>query len=123
VVRVGSAARLAVLLLVCGMTAAGCGAGPQHLLSPQAIATQVGAHYGDPHAVVVTARPDWTEADSTPMYLMTVAGALRKDGVEAATVTFSALATRLYAWDIRAFDRAGQQVWSEEEWGQRSTPG
>jgi hypothetical protein len=109
--------RLTLLLLVCCGTMLACGASPQHLLSPQTIAKQVGMHYGDPQAVIVRALSDQTEGDGAPMYLMTVAGQLRKDGLQAHTVTFSALATRLYVWDIRAFDRAGQQVWREPEWG------
>lgn len=115
--RTGAILHLTLLLLVCCGTAPACGASPPHLLSPQTIARQVGAHYGDPPAVVVSATSDRTESDGEPMYLMTVAGQLRKDGIQADTVRFSALATRLYVWDIRGFDRAGQQVWSELEWG------
>ena len=115
--RVDPAVRLALLLLICAGLTSGCGVGPQPLLSPQAIATRVGTHYGDPHSVVVRARTDWTEVDGTPMYLMTVAGQMRKDGVEAATVTFSALATRFSVWDVRGFDGAGQLVWTDPEWG------
>jgi len=114
--RMSVAVRLALLVLLCGGAAA-CGGSSDHLLTPQAIAAQVGARYGDPHAVVVSARPDETEASATPMYLMTISGQLRKDGVAASRVSFSALATRLYVWDVRAFDQAGQQVWSESEWG------
>jgi hypothetical protein len=114
-VRLGSAVGLVLLLLTSGVMA-GCQVGPSHLLEPDTIARQVGAHYGDPHARVVKARSDVTEANSTPMYLMTVAGQVRKDGVQASTIAFSALATRLYVWDVRAFDGAGQQVWSDDEW-------
>ena len=110
------ALRVVLLLGICSVTAPACGEPIRQLLSPQQIARQVGTHYGDPHAVVVKSRSDWTEADRTPMYLMTVAGQLHLNGVPAATVAFSALATRLYVWDIRAFDEAGQQVWSEREW-------
>jgi|SRR5690242_18628277 len=114
-VRLGSALGLVLLLLTSGVMA-GCQVGSSQLLEPDTIARQVGAHYGDPHARVVKARSDVTEANSTPMYLMTVAGQVRKDGVQASTITFSALATRLYVWDVRAFDGAGQQVWSDDEW-------
>jgi hypothetical protein len=108
----------ALLLLVCAAAAAGCGGeSPAQRLSPPSIAAQVGAHYGDPHAVVVVARSDQTEADHEPMYLMTISGHLRKDGVLASRLTFSALANRLYVWNIRAFDGAGRQVWSEPDWG------
>jgi hypothetical protein len=113
---------LVLLLLICGVTAPGCGAGSQPLLTPQTIATQVATHYGDPNAAVVTARSDVTEVDSRPMYLMTVRGRLRKNGVEAATIKFSALATRLYVWDVSGFDRSGLLVWSDPEWGVCSAP-
>jgi len=113
---------LMLLLLIGSVTAPGCVAGPQPLLSPQTIATQVGTHYGDPNAAVVTARSDVTEVDSRPMYLMRVRGRLQKNGVEAATITFSALATRLYIWDVSGFDRSGQPVWSDPEWGMCSAP-
>lgn len=109
------------MLLLCGWTLLACEASPQsqqHLLSPTTIAKAVGLHYGDPHATVVKASPDRTDNDDSPMYLMTVAGELQKDGVQARTVMFSALATRPYVWDLRGFDRTGQQVWSEEEWGE-----
>lgn len=119
--RTGAVLRLKLLLLVWCGTAPACGASPPHLLSPQ-IAKQVGAHYGDPQPVVVSATSDRTESDGEPMYLMTVAGQLRKDGIQANTIRFSALATRLYVWDIRGFDRAGQQVWSELEWGGAQVP-
>jgi len=109
--------RVVLLLAIFGATAPACVGEPtRQFLSQQQIAGQVGAHYGDPNAVVVRSRSDWTEADRTPMYLMTIAGHLRLNGVPAATIAFSALATRLYVWDIRAFDGAGQQVWSEGEW-------
>jgi hypothetical protein len=114
------ALRVILLLAICGATAPACGEPARQLLSPRQIARQVGTYYGDPRAVVVRSQSDWTEADRTPMYLMTIAGQLRLNGVPAATVAFSALATRLYVWDIRAFDAAGQQVWTEREWAPAS---
>lgn len=114
------ALRVVLLFAICGVTAPACGEHAQQLLSPTQIAMRVGTYYGDPRAVVVRSRSDWTEADHTPMYLMTIAGKLRLNGVPATTVAFSALATRLYVWDIRAFDGAGQQVWSEPEWAPAS---
>jgi len=108
----------ALVLLVCAAAASGCGGESQaQRLSPRSIAAEVGAHYGDPHAAVVVARPDQTEADDEPMYLMTISGHMRKDGVLASRLTFSALANRFYVWDICAFDSLGRQVWSEPDWG------
>jgi hypothetical protein len=113
----GPALRLILALFVCSGTTLACGASQPPPLSQQTIAREVGRHYGDPNVAIVRAASDTSEGDGSPIYLMKVAGHLRRDGLQAETLTFSASATRLYVWDIRAFDRAGQQVWLEPEWG------
>jgi hypothetical protein len=113
----GPALRLILPLLACCATMLACGASQPPLLSQQTIAREVGRHYGDPNVAIVRAAPDTSDSDGSPIYLMKVAGRLRMGGLQADTLTFSASATRLYAWDIRAFDGAGQQVWLEPEWG------
>lgn len=110
----------ALLVLLCVGALCACGSDAQHLLSPRTIAERVGTHYGDPRAAVVSARSDTTEAEHEPMYAMTVSGDLSKDGVRASRISFSALATRLYVWDVRAFDGAGRLVWTEPDWAHAS---
>ena len=108
---------LRVMLLVCMGLLVACGASNDpHLLSATDIAGQVGAHYGDTYA-----RITWTcstEADSppnTPMYLMTLVGHFHKNAIEAHSLGFSALATRLYVWNVRGYDQMGREVWQDHE--------
>ena len=104
------------LLISGGVTA--CGTSTAHLLSPNAIAKQVGAHYGDPQAQVATVKD--TVADGPgrhPMYLMSVTGRFHKGALVAVRLGFSALADSMYVWSISAYDQAGKEVWFDRDLG------
>lgn len=101
------------------LTACGASTPPpqQHLLSPTDIARQIGAYYGDPHAQIngkvhsdVTDNPP-----HDPMYIMRVVGNFHKGTLKAHSIGFSALATRMYVWNIYAYDEAGRQMWHDLE--------
>jgi hypothetical protein len=51
------------------------------------------------------------------MYLMTITGHFKKGALEADTLYFSALASRMYVWNIYADDQAGNEVWVDRELG------
>lgn len=98
-----------------------CGTSPAHLLSPDEIARQVSTHYGEAHARITKVMS--TVADPPPhdrMYLMTLTGHFRKGTLEAYTLSFSALASRMYVWAISAYDQAGNEVWFDRELGPAS---
>jgi hypothetical protein len=103
-----------VLLSISILTA--CETNTPQLLRPEEIAMQVGDTYGEPHAQV--AKVMSTVADAPPhdpMYLMTLTGRFHKGALEAQTLSFSALANKMYIWDIHAYDQAGMEVWFDRE--------
>jgi hypothetical protein len=86
------------------------------LLSPEAIASYVGAAYSDPQAQIAGVKSDVTDpAPGEPMYHMTLTGHFHKGALEAETLGFSALADRMYVWAIWAYDQAGAEVWFDHE--------
>jgi hypothetical protein len=108
---------LVMILLISSIFAA-CGTSAAHLLTPDEIARQVSTHYGEAHPQITGVRS--TEADPPPhdpMYLMTISGHFEKGGLEADTLSFSALASRMYVWNITAYDQAGNEVWIDRELG------
>ncbi len=107
---------LLVLLISSVLTACGTSAAPH--LSPDEIARQVGAHYSEAHpqiADVVSTVDD--PPPHEPIYIMKLTGSFQKGALKADTLTFSALATRMYVWNIYAYDRAGNEVWHDRELG------
>lgn len=112
---------LLVLVLLIGSMLTACGTTRTttvHLLSSDEIAGQVSAHYGEAHVHIIRAMS--TVADPPPhdpMYLMSLTGHFHKGALEAHTLSFSALANRMYVWDISAHDQAGNEVWFDRELG------
>ena len=109
-------AMVGVLLISSVLTA--CGTSTHHLLSSDEIAKQVGTHYGEAHPQITGVKS--TVADPPPhdpMYLMTISGHFMKGALEADTLSFSALASRMYVWAISAYDQAGNEVWIDRELG------
>lgn len=102
---------MALLISVC---VAACGTSAASSVSPNQIAKQVGAHYGDAQAQVAGVRS--TESDQQdPMYLMTLTGRFHKGSLVAVRLGFSALADRMYVWHISAFDQAGNLMWFDRD--------
>ena len=89
----------------------------QHsLLSADDIARQVAAHYGDSHPQDIQVQSTQTDnPPHDPMYLITITGNFHKGTLKAHSLSFSALATKLYAWNIYAFDQLGQQQWQDDD--------
>jgi hypothetical protein len=109
---------LLVLALLISSILTACGTSTGHRLSPDEIAKQVSTHYGEAHAQI--AKVISTVADPPPhdaMYLMTLTGHFQKGTLEADTLSFSALANRMYVWAISAQDQAGNEVWFDRELG------
>jgi hypothetical protein len=107
-----------VMILLISSILAACGTSTSHLLSPDEIAKQVGAHYGEAHPQITAVMS--TEADPPPhdpMYLMTITGHFKKGALEADSLGFSALASRMYVWNIYAYNQAGNEVWIDRELG------
>lgn len=111
-----------VMILLISSILAACGTSAAHLLSPDEIAKQVGVHYGEAHPQITGVKS--TVADPPPhdpMYLMTISGHFKKGALEADTLSFSALASRMYVWNIsaydHAYDQAGNEVWIDRELG------
>lgn len=108
---------LAVVLLTSSILTA-CGTSAAHLLSSDEIARLVSTHYGEAHPQITGVKS--TVADPPPhdpMYLMTITGHFKKGALEADRLSFSALASRMYVWNIYAFDQAGNEVWIDRELG------
>jgi hypothetical protein len=108
---------MVIVLLISSILTA-CGTSTSHLLSSDEIARLVGAHYGEAHPQITGVKS--TEADPPPhdpMYLMTISGHFKKGALEADTLSFSALASRMYVWNITAHDQAGNEVWIDRELG------
>jgi hypothetical protein len=108
---------MAMVLLISSILTA-CGTSTAHLLSSDEIAQQVGTHYSETHpkiTKVVSTVADPPPHD--PMYLMTLTGHFQKGALEAETLSFSALANRMYVWNISAYDQAGNEVWFDRELG------
>ena len=115
--RTLSALLIVVLLSGSVLTACGASASTARHLSPNEIAKQVGAQYGDPQAHVAMAKPDVTDGLQQPMYHMALTGRFHKGALEATRLNFSALADRMYVWAITAHDDAGNEVWFDRELG------
>lgn len=118
VVLVGMTLLIISILAGCGVSA---GTSTGHLLSPDDIARQVGTHYGEAHAQITNVMS--TSEDPPPhdpMYIMTLTGRFQKGALEAHTLSFSALASRMYVWGITARDQAGNKVWFDQELGSTS---
>ena len=108
---------ITLLVSLCTLTACGPSTPQQHLLSPTDIARQVGAYYGDPHAQI-NGEVKSTETDNPPhdpMYIMGLVGNFHKGTLQAHSLGFSALATRMYIWSIYAYNGTGHQIWHELE--------
>lgn len=87
-----------------------------HLLSPGEIARQVSTHYSEAHAQITKVTSTLTDSPPhDPMYLMTLTGHFHKGALEAYTLSFSALANKMYVWAILAYDQAGMQIWLDHE--------
>jgi hypothetical protein len=119
-----TAVLVGMTLLICSiLTGCGASAGTStgHLLSPDDIARQVGTYYGEAHAHitnVMTTQEDPPPHD--PMYIMSLTGHFHKGALVAHTLSFSALASRMYVWGITARDQAGNEVWFDRELGSTS---
>ena len=88
----------------------------QPLLSADIIARQVANHYGESSPVIVSVTN--TEADPPPhdpMYLIALTGRFQKGSLVATSLGFSALANRMYVWDIRGYDSHNQEVWIDKD--------
>jgi hypothetical protein len=107
-----------VMILLTSSILTACGTSTAHLLSSDEIAKLVSTHYGEAHPQITWVKS--TVADPPPhdpMYLMTISGHFKKGALEADTLDFSALATRMYVWNIYAYDQAGNEVWIDRELG------
>lgn len=85
-----------------------------HLLSPEGIAHQVAATYGDTHPHIVRVVPDTTDnPPHDPMYTITVAGYFRSGRLHARYLVISALADKHFVFGINAYRRLGEArpVW------------
>jgi hypothetical protein len=88
----------------------------QTLLDPKTIAQQVAKHYGESSPAIVSVKK--TETDSPPngpMYIIGLAGHFQKGSLVATSLGFSALAARMYVWNIHGYKASGQEVWMDME--------
>ena len=113
--RPNMVALLATLIVIIGLLSAY--AIHQHLLlSAGDIARQVAAHYGDSHPQDIQVQSTQTDnPPHDPMYLITITGNFHKGTLKAHSLSFSALATKMYAWNIYAFDQSGKQQWMDND--------
>lgn len=110
-----------MLLMIAGIVVA-CTTTPSstpnqsNLLKPEAIAQQVATYYGESHAKITYVRSDQTDnPPHDPMYLMTLTGHFSKGKLVASTLNFSALANKMYVWNIYAYDTAKHEIWLDHE--------
>src|SRR5450631_383197 len=92
------------------------GQSSQPLLSADAIARHVAKHYGEASPVIVSITN--TEGDPPPhdpMYLIALKGHFKKGSIVASSLGFTALANRMYVWDIRGYNAYNQDVWMDKE--------
>jgi hypothetical protein len=116
VLRLRKMTALLVMALLASGVLSACGTSTAHLLSPDEIARQVGIYYGDAHAQIAGVMA--TEQDPPPhdpMYIIALTGHFQKGRLEASTLNFSALRTRMYVWGITARDQAGNEIWFDRE--------
>lgn len=113
---------LFVLLLVSACMISACAANssdqpdPTNLLTPDSIAKQVAAHYGESHVQIVSAKSDKSDSPPhEPIYLMAITGHFIKGSLVASTLDFSALADKMYVWNIYAYDENHQEIWHDQE--------
>lgn len=110
-------ALLVMALLISGSVTS-CGTNTVHRLTPDQIAREVGAHYGDPQAQVAMVKDALADPPPhEPMYLMSVTGRFHEGALVAVTLGFSATADRMYVWNISAFNQAGNRVWYDRDLG------
>lgn len=84
-----------------------------HLTTKQIIA-RVGATYGDRKPRVVHVERTNTEgAPPQVMYLVQIAGTFHRGRVSARYLSFSALASRWYVWDVVGYDSHHHRRWSD----------
>ncbi|GHO68799.1 hypothetical protein KSC_076910 [Ktedonobacter sp. SOSP1-52] len=84
----------------------------QSLLDPKTIAQEVAKHYGESSPTITSVKKDSTDnPPHDPMYTMRIAGHFQKGSLIATSLGFSALANRMYAWDIRGYNASEQEVW------------
>lgn len=108
-------ALLVMALLISGSVTA-CGMSTAHRLSPDEIARQVGIHYGDPHAQLAGVKDDVADPPPhEPIYHIGLTGHFHKGALVAVRLGFSAMAERMYVWNILAVDQTGKQVWSDQD--------
>jgi hypothetical protein len=93
-----------------------CSTREQQLLSATDIAKQVSIHYGDLHPDIVSVKSDSSDGSAPqPMYLMTLRGHFHKNTLTAHYLSFSALAEKMYVWNIYGYDQPGPaQLWDTE---------
>ena len=93
-----------------------CGTPSPSLLSANTIAQQVGTHYQDAHPHISEIKSTQAEGPShDPMYVMLITGHFQKGQLVATSISFSALANRMYIWFIYAYDKWGREVWFDHE--------
>ena len=114
--------RLATLFLG-GTFVSACTTGQpsKPLLSADTIARQVANHYGESSPVIDSVQT--TETDNPPhdpMYIIGISGRFQKASLVATSLGFSALATRMYVWNIRGYNPSGREVWTDDEFPSRS---
>jgi hypothetical protein len=113
--------RVALIIFLAGIALASCitdtpKQGGSFLLSPNDIAKQVGSYYGDSHPQVRYVISDHADPPPhDPMYSITLVGHFQKNAMAAQTLYFSALANKMYVWDIYAYNQQGQEVWMDKE--------
>jgi hypothetical protein len=112
--------RTIIVLLTSVLIGAGvltaCSTREQHLFSATDIAKQVRLHYGELHPDMVSVKSDSSDGSAPqPMYLMTLRGHFQKNTLTAHYLSFSALAEKMYVWNIYGYDQPGSaQLWDTE---------
>ena len=108
-----------IIVLVSASALTACGDG-SHTLSTDDIAKQVANHYGEPHPKVLQVKS--TETDNPPhdsMYLITLSGHFHKGTIKAQYLSFSALADKMYVWNIFGYNQSDQSLWQDMQLPQR----
>jgi hypothetical protein len=115
VIVVGAAALVAVL----GAGLVFFGTAAHDTRPPDAVARQVGAHYGDSHPRILALTSTTTDnPPHDPMYFMTLGGRFRYGHRRARFVQFSALADQAYVWGLIGYTTdARAPLWWEADLG------
>ncbi|SRR5579883_44205 len=115
---VGLVGAAAVLVGVLGAGLVSFGTVAFGVRTPDAVARQVGAHYGDPHPRIIALFSTTTDnPPHDPMYGMTLRGRFRHGRLRARFVRFSALADKTYVWGLVGYNDARAMLWWEAELG------